>query len=281
MSFSARSETTRPRNDSRSSSRLSGRSPKTRQRRRSSIKSPLSLTSRTLPRSTSRASSNQKHRVSMSPGFSARSLLTKGNKEVNETIYAKTLENELSDQEIHELFTNVAIFNDMIGLGEDYSLLIQCLSVIKVNAGEILFKEGDTATFWGILLQGEINVSKKHVNVTTLKAGEIFGDYCYFIEYPKRRTTLQCDDDCIIAMTTLKEIDLIDAASPELGKYIRKLLARQSITHLTDEINKYIDYFYPEDDENSYKTDHEILFENLIKKHLKKIKMKIFYIKIL
>jgi CRP-like cAMP-binding protein len=79
------------------------------------------------------------------------------------------------------------------------------------KAGEVLMKEGEAGTYFCILAEGEIKVTKRNKLLNVLNAGECFGEMAYLQKQGNRRgadVTVMTDAKIISVPT-----DKLDRAS--------------------------------------------------------------------
>jgi CRP-like cAMP-binding protein len=118
---------------------------------------------------------------------------------------------------------------------QDLSLLSEVFSVIKLTPGETVVIVGEPASFYGILLEGELTVTIPQPSGTpisiALKPSSLVGEMAYF-NHGNRSATVVAATASTMALMTYQELDSLATYSGELQAKLTKLLAKKSIIKL-------------------------------------------------
>lgn len=99
-----------------------------------------------------------------------------------------------------------------------------------LDAGEVLFSEGDQGDFLCYVVQGSLQILKnnhagKAVELAVLQRGQLIGEMA-IIEHATRFATVQALEETVLMVLTRKGFELLLAQHPNIGVVILRSLAR-------------------------------------------------------
>lgn len=125
----------------------------------------------------------------------------------------------------------------------DAVLLVQHMHPLRVNAGNIVFREGNTdSNFMGLILEGKALVETdggglgERVVLGTLKEGDLVGEQGILHETPRTATVI-ARTDLVLAAVDAGRFDRLIKAKPVLGCTILTSLLR-TVTRRLGESNQ-------------------------------------------
>ena len=113
---------------------------------------------------------------------------------------------ELTQKKISTLKT-VPLFKFL-----SFDELLRVVSLItekRFDAGETIVKEDDSGDALFVLLDGEVEVSKKGTYITTLQAGDHFGELALIDRYPRSASVMASQPSLCLLMHRQKFYDLV------------------------------------------------------------------------
>lgn len=133
-------------------------------------------------------------------------------------------EHQLLGQDVLERVAHIEVLQDIPAA--EKQILAKLLQPVHVDEGNILCREGDLGDYFYMIVKGEAEVCKGEKIITTLKAGEIFGEMSLLTGEPRSAT--------VIARTTMELYRLdqdnfaeILTKSPYLAWALSRTLARR------------------------------------------------------
>ena len=97
------------------------------------------------------------------------------------------------------------------------------------KTGEVLMKEGESGTYFCILAEGQVKVSKKNKVLNVLHAGECFGEMAYLQKTGQRRgadVTVMADAK-VISVPTDKLDQASDACRHKFDRVFMEILVER------------------------------------------------------
>jgi CRP-like cAMP-binding protein len=93
--------------------------------------------------------------------------------------------------------------------------------------GETIYTPHRFRRCLGVLLSGQVRVSKENLVVSTLRAGDLFGAAALFTDSPDYATTLTALSDCALVLLPQENVSRLLADSPAFAEhYVRYLSGR-------------------------------------------------------
>lgn len=104
------------------------------------------------------------------------------------------------------------------------SIFLSAPGTKKFNAGDIVFKEGDTGDTMYVVLDGVVRIEVHGNPVSKLHAAEIFGEMA-LVDNSPRSATVIADTDCSLAEIDQKRFEEMIRETPYFYKHLLHLLA--------------------------------------------------------
>jgi CRP-like cAMP-binding protein len=104
-----------------------------------------------------------------------------------------------------------------------------CVGAEQLTAarGETIYTPHRFRRCLGVLLSGQVRVSKENLVVSTLRAGDLFGAAALFTDSPDYATTLTALSDCALVLLPQENVSRLLADSPAFAEhYVRYLSGR-------------------------------------------------------
>lgn len=105
------------------------------------------------------------------------------------------------------------------------------MQTFEVDAGNVLFREGDEGTFACIIRRGRVQILKStqqgEVELAILTQGDVFGEMALFEPKDTRSATARALDDLVVDMLSADEMfALVQQSPPLLQPFIKALVSR-------------------------------------------------------
>lgn len=119
-----------------------------------------------------------------------------------------------------ELFTNL--------LDEEIDILVKHAKIHSIDKGEVLFLEGDDGDFFAIVIEGQIEISKRtddqnSIAIASLTNGATLGEMS-LIDYETRSASAIATEPSTLFILSRQSFDSLIEQSPRCGvKLIRKI----------------------------------------------------------
>ncbi|HNY25984.1 MAG TPA: cyclic nucleotide-binding domain-containing protein [Candidatus Sumerlaeota bacterium] len=129
------------------------------------------------------------------------------------------------------------------GLGEDeLAELARFLLVFQVQRHEVVFREGDAASYFGFVVEGSLDVLKDlpeggYQELAVLAPGSTFGEMSLIDSLPRSATVLAREDSQLFFLTDGNFYSLVEEA-PQVGVKILLATAR----HLSERLRQTSDW---------------------------------------
>jgi len=161
----------------------------------------------------------------------------------------KTDEKSNTKETILKILANFSFFR---GLNEDeLTIISKKISIINIEKGEILFKEGDKGDCVYFIVDGQIDVLKESVSgtkigidkvlITTLTTGRSIGEMSVIDKIPRSATVKARTESKLITLT-LSDFDLICETNPKIGLKIIKEISRLLSMNMRKTSSRLADY---------------------------------------
>ena len=161
----------------------------------------------------------------------------------------KTNEESKMKEAILNTLVNFSFFR---GLNEDdLKIISKKINIIKIEQGEILFKEGDKGDCVYFIVDGQIDVLKESVSgskigidkvlITTLTRGRSIGEMSVIDKIPRSATVKARTKSKLITLT-LSDFDLICEERPKIGLKIIKEISRLLSMNMRKTSSRLADY---------------------------------------
>lgn len=129
---------------------------------------------------------------------------------------------------------------------EEMKVLMDYMSLYELNAGEILFREGQVGQYVSFLVEGKMEVLKKSITgaeivITTVGKGYSIGEMSLIDEAP-RSATLRAKTPATLAILAQNAFKLILQKHPAIGIKILTGFARfqsENLRKTSDRLNAY------------------------------------------
>jgi CRP/FNR family transcriptional regulator, cyclic AMP receptor protein len=129
---------------------------------------------------------------------------------------------------------------------EQMDQIMAYFETLELNAGEVLFEEGDKGDYVCFIISGSLEVVKMTTwqNFTTVIAtlyeGSCIGEMS-LIDHSPRSATIRADEDTKLAILTQRAFDVMVGSEPELGVNILKGVAQTLSDNLRSTTDKLAD----------------------------------------
>lgn len=114
-----------------------------------------------------------------------------------------------------------------------FELFTRDPDLVKLSAGDVLFREGDTGEHMYVLVSGKADVAVRGQLVETLEHGSIIGEMAV-IEPCQRSATVTAISDCQLARIDRKRFHFLVSQTPYFATEVMRVMARR-LRH-TDEL---------------------------------------------
>ena len=161
----------------------------------------------------------------------------------------KKNENSKIKETILHVLVNFSFFR---GLDKDeLKIISKKINMIKLEKGEILFKEGDKGDCVYFIVDGEVEVLKESISgkrigvdrvlITTLTRGRSIGEMSVIDKIPRSATVKASTKATLIALT-LGDFDIICEDCPKIGLKIIKEISRLLSMNMRKTSSRLADY---------------------------------------
>lgn len=129
---------------------------------------------------------------------------------------------------------------------EQLDKIMTYIEPLELNAGDILFEEGDQGDYVCFIISGSLEILKMTTwqNFTTVIAtlfeGSCIGEMA-LIDHAPRSATIRADENTKLAILTQKAFDVMLESQPELGVNILKGVAQTLSDNLRSTTGKLAD----------------------------------------
>ncbi len=123
------------------------------------------------------------------------------------------------------------------------------MNFMDLNAGEVLFKEGEKGDYVCFVAEGSLDVLKKsekghYVTLATLLRGRSIGEMAVIDDFP-RSATVRARTPAALVILTRKKFELILDEQPAIGVKILKGISRLLSQNLRKTSSRLADYMLP------------------------------------
>ena len=109
---------------------------------------------------------------------------------------------------------------------KDLRLIARTLTEIDVKAGEVLMKEGDRATSFLIVVDGNLVISREGQSVASVGPGDVVGEMAILMERP-RNATVTAATPALVLVGERRSFEALLDEVPGLAKKVLKSLAHR------------------------------------------------------
>jgi CRP-like cAMP-binding protein len=125
----------------------------------------------------------------------------------------------------------------------------ECMKMLEVIPGEIVFNEGDKGDYVCFVVEGSLDVLKKTESgestlISTLSKGRSIGEMAIIDDLP-RSATVKARDKSTLLILSRESFDYILAKQPDIGVKILKGLASLLSMNLRKTSNQLAEYLLP------------------------------------
>ena len=156
-----------------------------------------------------------------------------------------------SEREIKETIIDSLIYSPLFeGLGEDeLKVVADHVDYSKIEAGGILFREGDRGDSVCFVLEGEVDIIKEsapggEVAIASLPKGRSIGEMSFIDNFPRSATAKASTETSLLTLTQ-KTFDQILKNHPEIGIKILIGISRLVSLNLRKTSSRLADYLLP------------------------------------
>ena len=145
------------------------------------------------------------------------------------------------------LILHIPIFSRL--KGKELRSIEQCMKILEVIPGEIVFKEGEKGDYVCFVVEGSLDVLKKtesgeSIVISTLSKGRSIGEMAIIDDLP-RSATVKAKDKSTLLTLSRESFDYILAKQPDIGVKILKGLASLLCMNLRKTSNRLAEYMLP------------------------------------
>jgi CRP-like cAMP-binding protein len=130
----------------------------------------------------------------------------------------------------------VPLFNDFAD--EDLEEVLRVADWEKYGPGETIIKEGLDDYSFCILIAGDVVVKKREQDLTTLKAGDCFGEMSYLARSRRTATISALNDVCILRINETQMEQAPDSVQARFNRVFLKTLV-QRLEKASDELTSH------------------------------------------
>lgn len=134
------------------------------------------------------------------------------------------------DTRLYKSLRNSIIFKDVSE--DNFSDIVKEVSfrIVDYKKSEILFFEGDDCNSIGIVLDGEVEINKgmtvgKRVNITKIKAGDMFAEAIVFSRYHKFPATIESVSESTVLFISKENIVKMCSKYPDFIEKFMEILS--------------------------------------------------------
>eukprot|EP00965_Chrysotila_dentata_P128222 4238734-Pleurochrysis_carterae.AAC.6 len=133
---------------------------------------------------------------------------------VNATVH---LQSDVYEDEVEELLSFLQLSHPSFYMfdARDIALLAESFSVTKFTAGQKVVQQGESATWFGIVLRGSLVDVSTETSQETVPAGTIIGELAVVEKHHARQVTLEGREDGLMASLLTYELPTFVAECPE------------------------------------------------------------------
>jgi len=131
--------------------------------------------------------------------------------------------------DLHNVLAKLNVFEDFTA--EELDMLRQYLSVERFVNGQVLMKKGETGTYFGIILSGNINILDGEVVITTRSEGELVGEIA-LIRSSLRTADVVAVSDGEIAVMHFDALKRFELEHPKIALKLVVILAELTMKKL-------------------------------------------------
>lgn len=132
------------------------------------------------------------------------------------------------------------------GLSEsDREIVEEHMYETHLDAGEVLFKEGDQGDFLCYVVQGKLQITKKNqsgrsIELAVLRRSQLIGEMA-MIEYAPRSATVTALEETVLMVLTRKGFELLLNQHADIGVVILRSLAKLMSIKIRDLSEDFVD----------------------------------------
>ncbi len=114
-----------------------------------------------------------------------------------------------------------------------------------LDAGEVLFSEGDQGDFLCYVVHGKLQITKKNqagkaVELAVLQRGQLIGEMA-MVEYAPRSATVKALEETVLMVLTRKGFELLLSQHADIGVVILRSLAKLMSAKIRDLSEDFVD----------------------------------------
>jgi CRP-like cAMP-binding protein len=152
-----------------------------------------------------------------------------------------------TQEAIIDLLIHMRIFDSLDP--QELRIAVQYMNTVNVQAGTIIFKEGDRGDYVCFLSEGTLDVLKTsesghHVVLSTLREGRSIGEMAILDNFP-RSATIRARTDATLVTLSRQSFQTIVTDHPRVGVKILMGLARLLSLALRKTSSRLADYMLP------------------------------------
>ena len=132
------------------------------------------------------------------------------------------------------------------GLSEsDREIVEEHMYETHLDAGEVLFNEGDQGDFLCYVVQGRLQVTKKNqsgraIELAVLRRGQLIGEMA-MVEHAPRSATAVALEEAVLMVLTRKGFELLLNQHADIGVVILRSLVKLMSTKIRDLSEDFVD----------------------------------------
>ena len=116
---------------------------------------------------------------------------------------------------------------------KDLGQLARISDDLEVKAGKVLCKEGDSASEFFVIVDGEVEVTKGGASLATMGSGDFFGEIA-LVERTTRTATVTATTSLRFFVLTSRGFWSLLDLNPEVERKILRALAKRALALSTD-----------------------------------------------
>ena len=154
---------------------------------------------------------------------------------------------EKGGKAVIDFLINIPMFDSLSP--DELRMVAKHMNFMDLNAGEILFREGEKGDYVCFVAEGSLDVVKRSgkghfATLATLTRGRSIGEMAVIDEFPRSATVRACTSAALVILTR-KGFDVILEQHPGIGVKILKGISRLLSQNLRKTSSRLADYLLP------------------------------------
>ena len=146
------------------------------------------------------------------------------------------LASEVSQEEAEGLFTYLQTQAATFHRFDASSLqrLVSFFSVLKYDKSQTLVERGEPGTWFGVVLNGVVNIILPNGSTVPLTAGAVLGEMVTWDEHSRRGATMKGGSAGLLAIMLRSDVPKLLALEPQIGRQVLSMLGQSALVKQID-----------------------------------------------